>query len=215
MSSRSGARMEAPEPNVDRLIQLDPWLEPDAHRLRHRAWYYQQARSRFDAHGGLLGPISQGHHYFGFNRGDKEGRPGVWYREWAPAASSLYLTGEFNHWNRDSHPLQQDEWGVWSLFLPDDAHAARLVHGSEIKVQVASRLGLMDRIPAYARRVIQDPDTHGFTCQYWMPPSPYRFEHPSPKLSHGLRIYEAHVGMAQEEGKIGTFEEFTRNVPIF
>ena len=34
--------------------------------------------------GGLLGQISQGHHYFGFNRGELYGKPGVWYREWAP-----------------------------------------------------------------------------------------------------------------------------------
>ncbi len=28
----------------------------------------------------------------------------------------------------------------------------------------------------------------------------------------GLRVYEAHVGMAQEEGKVGTYKEFTANV---
>src|SRR5665213_2682841 len=31
-------------------------------------------------------------------------------------------------------------------------------------------------------------------------------------MKGGLRIYEAHVGMATEQGKVGTFEEFTRDV---
>ena len=28
----------------------------------------------------------------------------------------------------------------------------------------------------------------------------------------GLRIYEAHAGMAQEEGRVGTFAEFTERI---
>ena len=32
------------------------------------------------------------------------------------------------------------------------------------------------------------------------------------KTDGGMRLYEAHVGMAQEEGKVGTFLEFSQNV---
>ena len=65
------------------LIALDPWLEPHADNLRRRYAHYQRGLSKFDATGGLLGDISSGHHYFGFNRGELWGKPGVWYREWA------------------------------------------------------------------------------------------------------------------------------------
>src|SRR4029079_986902 len=34
----------------------------------------------------------------------------------------------------------------------------------------------------------------------------------NPPRAASLRIYEAHVGMAQEEGKVGSFVEFTKNV---
>src|SRR5215212_1928040 len=124
------------------LIALDPWLEPYTHRLWDRIHAYRSVRERIDQQGGIMGPISQGHHYFGINRGQKEGKAGFWYREWAPAASSLYLIGDFNDWNRESHPMTRDEWGVWSLFLPDDASRSALPHGSKIKVQVATRHGL-------------------------------------------------------------------------
>ena len=193
------------------LVELDPWLEPYADRLRERYAYYRAALAKIDDGGGLIGQISQGHHYFGFNRGERDGAPGVWYREWAPAARQLFLTGDFNGWDRNSHPLARDEWGAWSLFLPDAEYASRLVHGSRVKVHVVGGDGsALDRIPAYARRVVQEPPMIGeFVAQFWMPPDPYRWEHPAPALlppGEGLRIYETHVGMAQEEGRVGAFD---------
>ncbi|MBV8780874.1 MAG: alpha amylase C-terminal domain-containing protein, partial [Phycisphaerae bacterium] len=158
------------------------------------------------------GDISQGHKYYGFNRGELWGKPGVWYREWAPEAVQLRLIGDFNGWDRMSHPMVRDQWGVWSLFLADDEYANRFTHGSLLKVHVVSESSKMDRIPAYIRRVVQDPVSHGFAGQYWNPPQPYAFENKVKPMVGGLRIYEGHIGMAQEEGKVGTYEEFTENV---
>ena len=196
--------------NIDenRLLDRDPWLGPYRDKVRGRIAYYEGVRSRIEAQGGLLGPISQGHHLFGLNRGEKEGQPGVWYREWAPQAQSLALIGDFNGWDRNADPLTRDQWGVWSVFLPDSRYGDRLIHGSRIKVNVVTVKGILDRIPAYARRVVQEPDTT-FTAQYWNPPSPYVWRNTAPTKKGGLRVYEAHVGMAQEEGKVGTFNEFT------
>ena len=44
---------------------------------------------------------------------------------------------------------------------------------------------------------------------------PYQWQHHAPQFdinTDGLRIYEAHVGMAQETEKVGTFVEFTQNI---
>ena len=70
-----------------------------------------------------------------------------------------------------------------------------------------------DRIPAYARRVVQDTESLIFNAQVWRPESPYRwrcknFQRPT----EAPLIYEAHIGMAQEEGKIGSYQEFTSNI---
>jgi 1,4-alpha-glucan branching enzyme len=190
------------------LVALDPWLTPYAGKIAERQNYYQSIRAKIDGHGGLLGPISKGYEYFGFNRGEKDGELGIWYREWAPAASSLHVIGDFNGWDRAADPMERDEYGVWRRFFPDSSYSNRLVHGSSLKIQVASDLGVMDRIPAYARRVVQDPETLDYAAQLWMPPDPYTFKNPAPTLSEGLRIYETHVGMAQEAEKIGSFDEF-------
>ena len=194
------------------LIANDPWLEPHADNLRRRHKHYQQTLARIEAAGGLLGPVSQGHHYFGFTRGENNGQPGVWFREWAPAAQLITLTGDFNQWDRWSHPLLRDEFGIWSTFLSDGRYADKLTHGSRIKLHVKSQGGEMDRQPAYIRRVTQEAGSHLFTGQYWNPPTPYVFQNPSPKLHSGLRIYESHIGMAVEELKVGTFKEFTKNI---
>jgi 1,4-alpha-glucan branching enzyme len=194
------------------LIAHDPWLAPHVDNLRQRFSIYQNTLAKIEETGGLLGTVSQGHHYFGFTRGENNGQPGVWFREWAPAAQLITLTGDFNQWDRESHPLLRDEFGVWSTFLSDVRYAERLTHESRIKIHVKTQSGGMDRIPAYIRRVIQEPGSTVFTGQYWQPPLPYHFKHPSPRLHAGLRIYESHVGMAVEEPKVGTFKEFTANI---
>jgi 1,4-alpha-glucan branching enzyme len=194
------------------LIDIDPWLEPHTDRLRHRYQRCQSMLSRIvEAEGSLLA-FSGGHLYYGLNRGERDGQPGVWYREWAPAASALYLAGDFNNWNRQSHPLQRGEFGVWSLFLPDAEYGRRFVHGGRLKVYVHSALGATDRLPAWIRRTVYDPRSHDFCGQYWNPPQPYQWQQPLPTLKGNLRVYETHIGMALEEHRIGTYREFTERV---
>lgn len=194
------------------LVDLDPWLEPHRGRLAERYHHYRAALSKFDSTGGLLGQISKGHHYFGFNRGELFGKPGVWYREWAPGALQVRVTGDFNNWDRNTHPLVRDEFGVWSLFLPDEKYADKLVHGGKVKVHVVGHDGSgTDRIPVYIRRVVQD-SSNDWSGIYWNPPEQYVFKNSPPRQRGGLRIYEAHVGMAREEQRLGTYAEFARDV---
>lgn len=194
------------------IIALDPWLEAYRDGLRMRCAHYERYRKQIDATGGPMGAISQGDSYFGINRGERDGEPGLWYREWAPGADYLALFGDFNEWNRGADALQRDEYGVWSLFLPDWDGRSRLAHESRYKVHVAWPGGARDRIPAYAHRVIQDPWTHDFVAQFWNPDSGYTWRSPLPPAPKAPRIYEAHVGMALEDGRVGTFPEFTHNL---
>ncbi len=196
------------------LIELDPLLKPYITPLRERHKHYQSFKAKIEKTDGILGEISQGHHYFGFNRGENDDESGVWYREWAPGAKYLSLIGDFNEWNRDTHPMSVDKWGIWHLFLPDTHYANRFTHESRVKVHVRSDQGQHDRIPAYIQRVIQENDTD-FTGQYWHPTNPYQWKNQVPNLDfnkEGIRIYETHIGMAQEDEKVGTFVEFTQNV---
>jgi 1,4-alpha-glucan branching enzyme len=203
------------------LIENDPWLEPYAGKLRGRFDYYKSVRGKIEANGGLLGQISLGHKYFGFNRGELWGEKGIWYREWAPSPKviQLRLIGDFNDWSNLGEPLVRDGFGVWSRFFPDAKFTGKLTHESRVKLIIAHEDSTtVDRIPAYIQRVVQDPGSPNFSGQLWMPAEPYQFRSSPPKnsIGHqgeaGLRIYEAHIGMAQEEGKVGSFNEFTDKI---
>lgn len=193
------------------LIDYDPWLEPYADSLRHRYQRYQSRLNEIIQGEGSLESFSQGYKYFGFNRGECDGAQGVWYREWAPEAHGLFLTGDFNGWDRGSHPMTRDDFGVWSIFLPDSHYSDRLVHNSKVKVHVQSNIGPMDRVPAYAKYVLFDERTHDAVCVFW-DPEPYQWKNPVPKPKGGLRIYEAHIGMALEDERIGTYRDFRERV---
>jgi 1,4-alpha-glucan branching enzyme len=200
--------------DVSPLYRRDPWLTPYEGAVRERIDRYRIARAEINGAGGPLGALTGGHHYFGFNRGEKDGANGVWYREWAPGAHGLFLVGDFNGWDRGRHPLTRDEWGVWHLFLPDGEAPP---HGGRVKVHVHGADGSrLDRIPAYARRTVQDPPDGGdFVTEVWLPPEPFAWAHDVPTIpasGEGLRIYEAHVGMAPEEGRVGSYREFATNV---
>jgi 1,4-alpha-glucan branching enzyme len=194
------------------LIDMDPWLEPFADRLRHRYRRFMDLQDRIVKAEGSLEQFSHGYFSFGFNRGERDGKPGVWYREWAPAAKALYLAGDFNNWNRLLHPLERDQFGVWSIFLPDAEYADRFLHAGRVKLSVHSALGVQDRIPAYIRRAVYDPKSHDFCGQYWNPPEPYAWRNASPRIAGSPRIYETHIGMALEEHRIGTYREFADKV---
>ena len=152
----------------------------------------------------MLGQISQGHRYFGLNRGELYGKPGVWYREWAPGALQLRVIGDFNGWDRWSDPMTRDEFGVWSLFFPDEKFAGKLVHGSRVKVHVVGEdSSTMDRIPAYIRRAVRDEQSGDWAGVYWNPPKPFEFKKPGPAAGRrpaDLRIARRH-GPGRAEGR--------------
>jgi len=190
------------------LMDADPYLKPFENRLRKRLLYIDGTETRLTGGKLDLADFAAGHEYFGLHR-----RDGEWIlREWAPNATAIFLVGEFNDWQphrefalEEIHPQQ----GIWEIRLP----ARRLEHGNHYRLKLNWPGGEGDRIPAYARRVVQDPHTHIFTAQVWHPPEPYRWKNPGYRCSpEPPLVYEAHVGMAQSEEKIGTYREFTLNV---
>ncbi len=194
-----------------KLIEIDPWLKPYRQNLEDRNNHYDWVRNRLIKAYGSIENASRGYEYLGFNRGEFQKQPGWWYREWAPGAMQLNLIGDFNQWDRSSHPLLRDANGVWSIFLPDTSQGSILKHLSHLKVHVLTQAEARDRIPAYIKSISKLPDG-SFTGQHFSPDSPYQWQHQPPSKPRSLRIYEAHIGMALEDGKVGSFQEFTNQI---
>ena len=155
---------------------------------------------------GSIADFASGHEYFGLHF-----RNGKWiFREWAPNASAIFLIGDFSGWQRLSEfelrRINQD--GVWEIVLDQEV----LIHNMHYAMEVFWQGGSGIRLPAYARRMVQDENTKLFCAQVWHPEQPYQFKNHAPPAEYGLLIYEAHVGMATESGRVGTYVEFERDV---
>ncbi|MGB8717970.1 MAG: alpha amylase C-terminal domain-containing protein [Desulfobacterales bacterium] len=188
---------------VDRLVQSDPMLAPYAAVMQRRLARVAATERRLTGGRVALCDFAAGHEYFGLHF-----REGGWvFREWAPNATALYLVGEMNGWRETAaYALaRRDAEGVWELRLPAEA----LGHGTLFRLSIHWPGGHGDRIPAYARRVVQDPKTLIFNAQVWQPAEPYRWQADPPPRPPAPLIYEAHVGMAQETEGVGTYREFT------
>ncbi len=186
------------------LTLPDPWLEPYRSYLQQRYDSVEHCRRRLTAADPMsLSDFANGHRYFGLQHTAE----GWTFREWAPNATELFLVGDFNQWQPlDNYRATRiDDNGVWQLTLPNEA----LTHGQHYKMLVRWPGGEGLRIPAWCRRVVQDAGTLQFSAQVWDHTEPYIWQHPTPQPTHEpLLIYEAHIGMAQEEERIGTYNEF-------
>ena len=193
------------------IVRDDPWLAPYAQYLENRLeWYHKHLRF-IEEHCNGLGYFASGHRYFGFNYDPQ--KKGWWFREYAPSAQSVSLMGDFNGWDPAKNPLTRLESGTWETFLHEDTYRERLTPFSRVKLRIVSDNGALDRIPAYIRRVIQDPKTFDFAGQF-LPESTFRWENPDFRLPEDFTplIYEAHPGMATEDGHVGSWREFADTV---
>ena len=184
-----------------RILELNPQLAPFAGDIDLRMFLYRATRDRILKEGQSLNDFANAYEFFGFHHVDG----GWYYREWAPSAYQLYLEGDFNNWNQTSHPLTPIGNGNWEIFLPgDDA----LWDGCKVKTVVDANMTRTEHIPLYARRAVQDKKTRLFCAEVVDDRKTFQWTDQSFQGEDSLFIYEAHVGMAQEEGKVGSYREF-------
>ena len=196
-----------------KIVEKDPWLEPVAGEVQARHDRYNNTLRYIESHYGSLKSFASAHEFFGFHYDNI--RRGWWYREWAPAAHYLSLFGDFNNWDRYANPLERENDGIWSIFLPDSQYRDKLTQGSLLKVLVQSSIGEQERIPIYINRVVQNEDNKDFAGVLWKTDNSQKSANIQQSTLNGqqpLFIYECHIGMAQESESVGTYKEFKDNI---
>ncbi len=187
------------------IINTDPSLAPFQGDLELRMQNYLDAKKTLLQPGQTLADFANGHLFFGLHRTEE----GWYYREWAPGAQQMYLTGDFCGWDRHAFPMTAKENGVFELFLPGiDA----LQNGQRVCTIVVHDGQELERIPLYANYVVQDPVTTAWSAVIHAPKEEFTWTDQNFKPRKTLLIYECHVGMAQEEGKVGSYLEFRDNI---
>ena len=189
------------------LIKNDPWLAPYKEAIEGRYQYVVNKEKNLTGNGRqTLSEMASGYLYFGLHKT----KSGWVFREWAPNATAIYMIGTFNEWKKDDrYKLQRLGNGIWEIALAEGL----LRHEDLFKLLVEWEGGCGERIPAWIRRVVQDENTKIFSAQVWNPEKPYVFKHKrfKPNVSP-LLIYECHIGMASNEEKVGSYDEFRRMV---
>ena len=183
-----------------KIITLDPILGYFEKDLDLRMRNYRATKKRILGEGQKLIDFANGHHFFGFHKQED----GWVYREWAPGAENLFVTGDFCNWDRYAYPMERGDNGVFTCFIPG---ADTLKDGTRVMTVVQRQGRELERIPLYINRVIQEPDA-SWNGVIYLPEEEFSWEDTDFKPQKDLFIYECHIGMAQEEGKVGTYREF-------
>jgi 1,4-alpha-glucan branching enzyme len=122
---------------------------------------------------------------------------GVAFRVWAPNADAVHVVGDFNDWEVEASPLEQEEQGYWY----GSVGGAKLGHG--YKFALRNGAAMMLRIDPYARAVTNSAghglieasvhENRAFEIAPW----------------NRLVLYEMHIGTFQrsKEGEAGTFDD--------
>jgi 1,4-alpha-glucan branching enzyme len=140
-----------------------------------------------------------------------DGIEGAHFGVWAPDAEGVFVMGDFNGWNKSSHPLRpRGNSGIWEGFLGE------VRKGSNYKYHIVSRFkgyrvdkadpfGLMHEVPPRTGSVVWDLD-YAWGDAEWMAERGRRNTLRSP-----ISIYEVHLGswqrVPEEDNRPLTYRE--------
>ncbi|MFD2247326.1 1,4-alpha-glucan branching protein GlgB [Pontibacter ruber] len=123
------------------------------------------------------------------------GSQGTYFAVWAPNAEQVSVMGDFNHWNRESHPLQvrEDHSGIWEGFIPD------VKAGMLYKYHIKSRYHLyhVEKSDPFAFAREMPPQTASIICDMkytWNDEAWLQNRKQLIGKSQPFSVYELHVG---------------------
>ena len=186
-----------------KIFEIDPYLIPYRKDIDLRMNNYKSKKKELLGKRGKLTDFANGHHYFGLHRTDT----GWVYREWAPAAEAMFLTGDFNNWDTYAVPMNRLENGVFEVILDG---CDKLYPGQKFQAIVIHNGKTLRRIPSYATRVVQDPNTYLWCAEVEDTFEDFPWTDNDFTRDKTPLIYECHIGMAQEKGAVGSYEEFRK-----
>jgi 1,4-alpha-glucan branching enzyme len=125
---------------------------------------------------------------------EHEGKAGTYFAVWAPDAEKLYVMGDFNGWDKKSHPLHpRGKSGIWEGFIPGVGkganykyHIASGFHG--YRVDKADPFALYSEVPPRTGSIVWDLD-YMWGDGEWM-----ENRQKQNALDAPMTIYEMHLG---------------------
>ena len=144
--------------------------------------------------------LAEGNHYknyekLGAHLVEADGVKGTRFAVWAPNAKSVAVIGDFNDWDRDSHPMRNHpEAGVWEVFVPAVGRNTRYKYfirsrTEDYEVEKADPYAFATEMrPGTASKVWNLAD-YDWGDGEWMASRAPKSAHDAP-----ISIYEVHLG---------------------
>ncbi|WP_304064602.1 1,4-alpha-glucan branching protein GlgB [Pedobacter glucosidilyticus] len=123
-----------------------------------------------------------------------DGVVGTYFAVWAPNAQYVSVTGNFNGWDKGSHPLmvRWDGSGIWEGFIP------KIGNGEIYKYFISSFSGEeMEKADPFALRSEEAPKTASIvwdTWYEWKDQNWMKKRHQHNALNKPMSVYEVHFG---------------------
>ncbi len=136
---------------------------------------------------------------------------GTYFAVWAPDAEQVCVIGDFNDWNKRTHPLKpKDRSGIWEGVIPEAVKGARYKYHivsryNDYRVDKADPFGIYNDTPPETVNIVWDLE-YTWNDQAWMAK---RGNHNSSDAP--ISIYEVHLGswmrLAEQGNRWLTYRE--------
>lgn len=159
------------------------------------------------------------HEKLGAHLLEVDGMKGTYFAVWAPNAKQISVIGEFNNWDKTSHPLHpKGQSGIWERFFPG------VGKGTVYKYHVVSQynayqadkadpFAFYSEVPPKTASIVWDL-AYEWKDQEWMQGRRQRNALDAP-----LAIYEIHLGSwrrkPEEENRSLTYRELAQYLPAY
>lgn len=144
-----------------------------------------------------------------------DGVEGTYFALWAPNAAFVSVKGDFNGWNRDSHPLvKRGNSGIWEGFIPGitkgNIYKYYIASHNGYEVEKADPLAIADEVPPKTASVVWDSE-YTWNDSEWM-----ASRHRHNAIDAPIATYEVHLGswmrVPQEGDRSLTYRELAHKL---
>ena len=169
--------------------------------------------------------FKEGNHFklyekLGAHPGTVNGVAGTYFAVWAPNAKNVSVIGNFNHWDRNKHPLapRWDSSGIWEGFIPNvlkgELYKFYIVsHHNYYQVEKQDPFAIYNEVAPKTASIIWDLD-YSWKDSTWMKE---RYKHNS--LESPMSVYEMHLGswkrVVEEGNRSKTYRELAQDLPEY
>ncbi len=141
---------------------------------------------------------------------EHEGELGTFFAVWAPNAEAVHVIGNFNFWDKFSHPLMKrwDSSGIWEGFIPGIHNGETYKYGIQAQsgeyLEKLDPMGLFCEIPPKTASIVWS------TYKEWNDAPWMENRKAKNALDAPMSVYEVHLGSWQKtlDDQYLTYDDF-------